>query len=380
MQKFVLVYTIKIVEKYKILVVDDEKDVCESVGNILRERGFSCFFAYDGGGALSCIEKEKPDLILLDIIISGIDGFEVCQRVKHDENFKDIPIIILTCLGDKQSRIAGFKAGADDYLTKPFDPDELIVRIETQLKIKDFTKSLYENIEKLKEQERLKVELLSHVIHDLSVPLQEIEKEVNSLSNYGALNEKQASAIKEISSLCSKMNAILSTFMEIAKADSGKIWINIEEFELDKVISVVEARCKNEAENRGLSLTVACPLKAHIKTDKSRFIKILDEILLTLISFTEKGNISLLVKENPLNDTFIFEVFTEAIISEKYIKRAFDEEIEIGENMRLVLAKKLIGILRGNISVCCDTSGTRFTIVFPKNIESPARRKEDRKN
>lgn len=363
----------------KIFIVDDERELCESIKNVLTEKGFSCSFTHDGGSALSSIEKERPDLIILDIMMSGIDGFEVCQRIKHNENLKDIPVILLTVLGQKEDIIAGFRAGADDYLTKPFDPDELIVRIETHLKIKKLSASLHKKIEELKEQERLKFEFLSHISRELSIPLQDIAKEVNllALGEYGGLNERQRASISEVSSLCSKTTSLLSQFLEIARASSGKIFINIEEFELQDVVHLVEIRCKKDAENKGLSFEAKAP-KIKMKTDKIHLIKILDELLLNAIKSTEKGNVSLLVKEDKENDTIIFEVSNTARIPQEYIERIFEKQGWVDKKLGLMMVKKLVGLLRGDISVISEEKQTRFTIILPRNIEKPARRKEDK--
>ncbi|MEW6006621.1 MAG: hybrid sensor histidine kinase/response regulator [bacterium] len=366
--------------KEKILIVDDERQLCESIKNILTEKGYSCLLAYDGGSCLSMVEKEKPSIILLDIMMPGIDGFEVAQRLKHNEKTMDIPIIILTVLGDSSSRIAGFKAGADDYLIKPFDPDELLLRIEANLKIREFSLELKKKMEELKEQERIKAEFLSHITQEVSMPLQGISKEVNLLlsGEYGGLNEKQKEITKEIETLCSKTSSLLLEFLEISRANSGKVWFEIDEFSLDNVIHIVSARCKNEANAKGLSFEALCP-EIKIRTDKVRLIKVLDELLLNAIKFTEKGNVSILIKENKENDAIIFEISDTALkIPKEYLDKVFKENGWLEGKTGLVLVKRLVGLLRGDISFSSSSSGNRFTIVLPRIIDAPARRKEDK--
>lgn len=361
----------------KILIVDDEKELCESIRNILTDRGFSCSFVYDGGSVLSSIEKEKPDLIILDVMIPGIDGFEVCQRIKHNEDFKDIPVILLTVLGDKENIIGGLKAGANDYIIKPFDPEELITRIETHLKIRELSASLHKKIEESKEEQRQKIEFLSHINHELAIPLQNIEKEANLIlsGEYGGLNGGKRLSISKISDLCREARHLLFQFLEILRASSGKILINIEEFELQDVVHLISARCRKEAEDKGLSFEAKAG-KVKMKTDRPHLIRILNELILNAIKFTEKGNISLLAKENKENDTIIFEVSNTATITAEYIKR-FEQGKWLGKGTGFMMVRKLVDILRGNISVKAEEKQTRFTIVFPRNIEAPKRRKED---
>ncbi len=366
-------------KKRKILIVDDERELCESIKNVFGDKEFSCSFAYDGGSSLSMVEKEKPDLILLDIMIPGLDGFEVTQRIKHNEKFKDIPIIILTVLGDSKDRIAGFKAGADDYLTKPFDPDELVLRIKANLRMREFSSQLKKKIEELKENERIKAEFLTNITSEFSLPLQDIINETNLFlsEEYGKINKRQKEAIKRIGGICPKITSLLSTVNDIARANSGKVWINIEEFSIQEIINLVNARCKNEAEVKGLLWSVSYP-EITIKTDKVHLIKILDELLLNAIKFTQFGEVSLLIKEDKENDTVIFEVIdTGRGIEKECLDKLFDEGARDGR-INLILVKKLTSILRGDIRVESKDIGSRFTVVLPRLIDSPARRKEDK--
>jgi CheY-like chemotaxis protein len=113
----------------KILVVDDEPDILKVVTFRLRKAGYHILEAVEGEQALQIIEKERPDLILLDLRIPVIDGYEVCKRIKSDDKTKDIPVIILTAsvTRDMQAKVEELKA--DDYLVKPFDPAVLLTKV-----------------------------------------------------------------------------------------------------------------------------------------------------------------------------------------------------------------------------------------------------------
>ncbi|MEW6680052.1 MAG: HAMP domain-containing sensor histidine kinase, partial [bacterium] len=167
-------------------------------------------------------------------------------------------------------------------------------------------------------------------------------------------------------------------FLEISRANSGKVWLEIDEFSLDNVIHIVSARCKNEANAKGLSFEALCP-EIKIKTDKVRLIKVLDELLLNAIKFTEKGNVSLLVKEDKENDAIIFEISdTAPEIPKEYLDKVFKENGWLEEKTGLLLVKKFVGLLKGSISAYSTKFGNRFTIVLPRIIDAPARRKEDK--
>ncbi len=120
----------------KILVVDDEVKNVKLLEALLLPRGYVLVKAYNGEEALRQVQQEQPDLILLDVMMPILDGFEVCKRLKGNDETRLIPVVIMTALGQVEDRIKGIEAGADDFLTKPFNRDELLARIRTSLRLK----------------------------------------------------------------------------------------------------------------------------------------------------------------------------------------------------------------------------------------------------
>lgn len=118
----------------KILVVDDEKDIVELIAYNLEKEGFSVFKAYDGEEALRTIKEQKPDLLILDLMLPKISGLDVCKSIRSNEAFATTPIIMLTAKVDEIDIIIGLEMGADDYITKPFSVKELIARIRAILR------------------------------------------------------------------------------------------------------------------------------------------------------------------------------------------------------------------------------------------------------
>ena len=118
----------------RILVVDDEPDLLWALRFALGDEGYEVDSASSGAAALTLIEERRPHLILVDVVMPGIDGFELCRRLRRDERFASIPIIFLTALLDTADRIKGLNEGADDYVSKPFDLDELKARIRAVLR------------------------------------------------------------------------------------------------------------------------------------------------------------------------------------------------------------------------------------------------------
>jgi two-component system phosphate regulon response regulator PhoB len=119
--------------KPKILIVDDEPDALEVLGFKLKEAGYTPILAKDGSRAITLAREERPDLIVLDLMLPEIDGLEVCKIVRRDESMSAIPIIMLTAKAAEMDRVIGLELGADDYVTKPFSPRELVLRIKKLL-------------------------------------------------------------------------------------------------------------------------------------------------------------------------------------------------------------------------------------------------------
>ncbi len=118
----------------KILMVDDEVDLVETVRFPLEMEGYHVLVSYNGEDALNQARKEKPDLIILDVMLPKLDGYKVCRLLKFDERYKHIPILMLTAKTQEKDKLIGKETGADEYITKPFEIDELIKKVKNYLK------------------------------------------------------------------------------------------------------------------------------------------------------------------------------------------------------------------------------------------------------
>ena len=149
-------------ERSIILIVDDNQTNLDVLFELLRNYGFKVLVALDGESAIEQIEYIHPDLILLDIMMPGIDGFETCLRLKANPSTRDIPIVFMSALSETLDKVKGFQTGAVDYITKPFQHEEVLSRIQTHLTIRTLQKKLEEknlelahlnhNLERLVEQ------------------------------------------------------------------------------------------------------------------------------------------------------------------------------------------------------------------------------------
>lgn len=153
-------------KKSKILIVDDAIDTVELLRKRFHSEGYDTAEAYDGEEALKRVDEYSPDLIVLDVMMPKIDGYEVCRRLKTDENKKYVPILMLTAKGGIESKVKGLEIGADDYLAKPFDYKELSARVKSLLTIKASREKLVEE-EKSVAMEKM----MDEVAHEVRNPL-----------------------------------------------------------------------------------------------------------------------------------------------------------------------------------------------------------------
>jgi two-component system phosphate regulon response regulator PhoB len=120
--------------KPNILVVEDEGDLAEMVSYNLQQAGYDVVIAGDGLSALDILRRDQPDMVILDIMLPNLDGREVCRRIRQDQKTRNIPVLIVSALAEETDRVVGFEIGADDYLTKPFSPRELVLRVKAILR------------------------------------------------------------------------------------------------------------------------------------------------------------------------------------------------------------------------------------------------------
>ncbi|HEY9852240.1 MAG TPA: diguanylate cyclase [Leptolyngbyaceae cyanobacterium] len=146
-------------EDFLILVVDDINQNLQVIGEILEKIGYDTTFATSGEQALERVQAAQPDLILLDLMMPGINGLEVCQQLKNNPKFEEVPIIFLTASNEKEHLLAAFDKGAVDYVTKPFNAPELLARVRTHLELKktreELKAALYEQSRLIEKLEKL---------------------------------------------------------------------------------------------------------------------------------------------------------------------------------------------------------------------------------
>ncbi len=175
--------------KGNILIVDDNPANLELLSGILSEQGYKVRLIPDGQLALMSVQSTRPDLILLDILMPEMDGYQVCEKIKADERTKDIPVIFVSAVHEVFDKVKAFSLGGVDYITKPFEAKEVLARIETQLRISRLSKQLLEQNAKLTEQKELLQTIFDHIpvmvtLYDANGRIQLINREIERVSGW----------------------------------------------------------------------------------------------------------------------------------------------------------------------------------------------------
>ena len=247
----------------KILIVDDEEKNIRLLKAMLLSEKYQIFAASSGEEALKSVTTVNPDLILLDVMMPGINGFDVCRKLKRAEETKIIPIVMVTALSDKEHRLKALEAGADEFLSKPVDRSELTVRVKSLLRIKTYHDELWtsnreiaEQNEKLRELEKIKEGLTHMIIHDLNNPLSSIMAILELiLIKESALSQYCLASMTSCLNYCRDLKDMILSLLETHKLEEGKLELKIEPADISELIAEVIQQSEIKARGNQVLLT-----------------------------------------------------------------------------------------------------------------------------
>ncbi len=250
-------------ERHKILIVDDEERNIKLLKAYLIAKQYETAEASNGEEALRMVNDFNPDLVLLDVMMPGIDGFEVCKRLKTDEKTKMIPVVMVTALREKEYRIKALEAGVDDFLTKPVDRTELMVRVKSLLRIKTYHDQLVHSFkeialknEKLKELEGVREGLTHMIIHDLNNPLTGVLGNLEILKfDNDNLSETQLDMIENCLNYCADTRQLIQGILDVHRMEEGKLQPVKESTNVTKMLADLMEQFIARAKIEKISLT-----------------------------------------------------------------------------------------------------------------------------
>jgi signal transduction histidine kinase/ligand-binding sensor domain-containing protein len=387
-----------------ILVVDDNPDVRDYVSGILERHGYRTIQAVDGVDGLERAQKRRPGLIISDIMMPRMDGTEFCRRVKSDDRIGHTPVILLTARASHESRIGSLEVGADDYLSKPFNTDELVSRVANLIRNREDRSSLASEKERLTQSvaaqvditlaqrkkyeesliaerdralaaSQLKQTILDNVGHELRTPLTGIMGYADLLAEMG-FDDATREFIDVIRSSGHKLAATLDALLRLSRAQAESAPSNQKRLEVHQVVADAVQEVAGEAAERGLELGIEhASTPAWVYANPESIQTAISAVLDNAIKFTEAGAIRVSVATESsevsirIEDTgigiqedcldLVFEPFRQ--VSEG-LTREFD-----GVGIGLSIARELIRVHGGSVDLRSElNSGTTVDIRIPR--------------
>jgi signal transduction histidine kinase len=350
------------------LIVDDAVDTVELLKKRFRSEGYDTEEAYNGEEGLKKVEEYNPDLIVLDVMMPKLDGYQVCQRLKTNENTKYIPVLMLTAKGEVENKVKGLEIGADDYLAKPFDYKELSARVKSLLSIKAAREKLVEE-----EKSEALEKMMDEVVHEIRNPLVSIggfAKRVYDRLPEGDPNKKYMEMIMDD---VLKLENMIKQLVDL----KTMAFCYLETTDINQLIMEAIKLHEKEIQEKGIELkTELMENPPYIPGDKEQLKVAISNVIKNSIEAMQENllqpesprvlkisnNLSVGYLEIKISDT------GKGIPKDK-IKNIFDPFFTskiYGPGLGLTFTLKIIQQHRGNISVESEPGkGTTFTIRLP---------------
>ena len=349
-------------KKYTVLIIDDKKENLKYLNEILKEENYNIKASTDAMFAINSSKINPPHLILLDIKMPELNGFEVCNLLKNEESLKDIPIIFISALDDIESKVKALNIGGVDYITKPFEKEEVKARIKTQLKIFESKQT----ISKLLEQQDF---FLKKIIHEMNTPLSIISLNIDSLESQLGPKE-QFETIKASSKSLSSIYNDLYYLSKKEKRISEPTNINLVRFLSSRVAFFDEmANVKN------IDISLDIHNEFNIFMDSYELERVIDNTLSNAIKYGfEDSNIDIIldVQEDMQENIYRLEIKNEGIqiANTKTIFDAYYQQKEknIGFGLGLSIVKDICNKYEIDINVTSLDNQTSFSYIFAKNL------------
>ena len=374
-----------------ILVVDDEPVNIKILTGMLATEDYNIIEANNGREALDTLEKHVPDMVLLDVMMPGMDGFEVCRRIKARKDRRLIPVVMVTALQDRVHRQQALEAGADDFLSKPIDRSELLIRIKSLLRIKEYSDELYESNrlleekkEELKRLEKAKEALTHMIVHDLRSPLTTISMNIDVCM----MKLDEGSGLKRYldnaSYQCTRLDNMIQGLLDIYKMEKGKLELNRQLVDPNQLLREVASQYGPQMEIKQIGMNLAISQNSpKISMDLEIIRRVIANLLDNALRHTPAGGyIEIGLSTDTDLNSLVFSVSdTGEGIDNKYHNRIFDrfEQIKLKKDgvttgsigLGLAFCRMAVELHGGKIWVSnkSGSSGCKFSFSLP--LESP---------
>jgi len=269
-----------------ILVVDDTPANLRLLTNMLRNGGYKVRPVSSGDMALRVVEAMPPDLVLLDISMPDMDGYEVCRRLKADPRWRDIPVLFISALADTADKVRAFQAGGVDYVGKPFQFEEVDARVRTHLELRRKSLALEESLARLQELEKQRDTLTHMIAHDMRSPLLALQMSVELLAEQaGSADPENATLASTAKRGAAQVVEMVSQMLDVSRLESGKLELDREPADLADIAREAIATLRPHAGERTLLLEAGPAVP--IAVDKNLLRRVVVNLLANAIKFTK---------------------------------------------------------------------------------------------
>lgn len=343
-----------------ILAVDDIPDNLLLVQLALEQEGYQVVLAHNGETALKQIKQAPPSLILLDVMMPGMDGYEVTRRIRQDKNIPFIPILLVTAR-EESSLVEGLDAGADEFVRKPFQIDELQARVRSMLRLKE-TIDQRENF-------------VSCLTHDLRTPLVAANRMLDLLGQeaFGGVTGEQSEAITNIISSNQNLLEMLNKLLETHHYELGQKILSFIPVKIEQLISDVAIELEPLATQKELALQTNLSSVAAVNGDRLELRRVFTNIIGNAIKFTDSGKVEVSLSQS---DREVLVKIKDSGIGispqeQQTIFQRFHQgnHRRSGKGLGLYLCQQIVHAHQGKITVESEVgAGTTFTLSFPKSV------------
>lgn len=296
--------------EYKILIVDDVMSNVLLLKVLLTNEKFAIATASNGRQALEQVEKENPDLVLLDVMMPDMSGFEVAQHLKSNPNTADIPIIFLTALNSTADIVKGFQVGANDFISKPFNKEELIIRVTHQISLVAAKRLILSKTEELQRTIAGRDKLYSVIAHDLRSPMGSIKMVLNMLI-LNLPSEKIGAEMYELLTMANQTTedvfSLLDNLLKWTKSQIGKLNVVYQDVDLVEVTDGVIEIFSMVASLKKIRIREMKPEKMMVNADIAMLKTVVRNLLSNAIKFS-KENSEVLVKMEEVDGMAVVSV------------------------------------------------------------------------
>lgn len=279
--------------EYKILIVDDVMSNVLLLKILLTNEKFQVLTAKDGFECIKKTQELHPDLILLDVMMPGISGFETAEKLREDQNTSDIPIFFLTALNTPSDLVKGFKVGASDFITKPFNKEELLVRVMHQISLVAAKRMIKEQNEALKNTIEGRDRMYSVIAHDLRSPMSTVKIVLNMLTMTlpaDVIGQENFDLINQTNQQVEEVFSLLDNLLKWTKSQTGRLNVVFQDFDVDDVIPGIIEIFKMVAEVKHITLEGGAPIHLKVHADVDMVNTVVRNFLSNAIKFSEEGS------------------------------------------------------------------------------------------